>query len=381
MPGAIHVVGTGTIGEPLIGTLCNFRKIGILDPETQITFTKETPVSRDRPKVKLLQARGAKFAAGREKWDAFKEAGMNPDLSRGQALIDADVVIDCTPHGNKLKQEFYLDRVDDTKLFVAQGSETGFGPRYAGWINDLPIFNRIYTDHEKFIQVVSCNTHAITAIVNSIGLWNGTGDPENVVEVRAMVNRRSNDISQTKKYVPAPQVGGHDDVVYGTHQGRDAALLFRESFGYVFPIFRTSVFKLNTQYMHSTWFEIRVQKSVSRDDVIDILKANPLIALTEKDITNEVLSAGRDHGPFGRIFNHIVVPIHKPSEEKAFPLTIFPNPDGTTSVIGFSFTPQDGNSLLSSSKIVLIALYPDEYEERANRILTSEDPLFVFKEL
>ncbi|HEC81564.1 MAG TPA: hypothetical protein ENI42_03955, partial [Thermoplasmatales archaeon] len=52
----VHVVGTGTIGEPLIGLLCDIRgELGI----DEITFYKHSPNLLDRPKVKGLLNRGA----------------------------------------------------------------------------------------------------------------------------------------------------------------------------------------------------------------------------------------------------------------------------------------------------------------------------------
>ena len=44
----VHVVGTGTIGEPLIGLLCDFKEqLGI----DHVTFHKNTPLTTDRSKV------------------------------------------------------------------------------------------------------------------------------------------------------------------------------------------------------------------------------------------------------------------------------------------------------------------------------------------
>ena len=51
MSRVVHVVGTGTIGEPLIGLLCHFKdRLGI-DEET---FNKRTPRLIDRSKVKNM---------------------------------------------------------------------------------------------------------------------------------------------------------------------------------------------------------------------------------------------------------------------------------------------------------------------------------------
>jgi len=50
----VHVVGTGTIGEPLIGLLVSFRKeLGI----DEVTFHKRTPLLTDKSKVLALQVK------------------------------------------------------------------------------------------------------------------------------------------------------------------------------------------------------------------------------------------------------------------------------------------------------------------------------------
>ena len=47
----VHVVGTGTIGEPLIGLLCDFKdQLGI----DEVTFHKNTPLTTDKSKVVSL---------------------------------------------------------------------------------------------------------------------------------------------------------------------------------------------------------------------------------------------------------------------------------------------------------------------------------------
>ena len=54
----VHVVGTGTIGEPLIGLLCDFKEdLGI----DEVSFHKNTPLTTDRAKVKSLMSRGARL--------------------------------------------------------------------------------------------------------------------------------------------------------------------------------------------------------------------------------------------------------------------------------------------------------------------------------
>ena len=49
----VHIVGTGTIGEPLIGILCDQKSnLGI----DEVTFHKQSPLTKDAPKIKNLIA-------------------------------------------------------------------------------------------------------------------------------------------------------------------------------------------------------------------------------------------------------------------------------------------------------------------------------------
>ena len=78
------------------------------------------------------------------------------------------------------------------------------------------------------------------------------------------------------------------------------------------------------------------------DAIMGSLNENPRIAVTEKMSAGLVFSFGRDHGYYGRILNEAVVP-HK---------TLHLSEDGKT-ITGFCYTPQDGNSLLSSMAATL----------------------------
>ena len=67
----IHIIGTGTIGEPLIGLFLNLREQLELD---EITFHKNRPLLGDRAKVKNLIRRGAKLVVAAEKMSDFGKA-------------------------------------------------------------------------------------------------------------------------------------------------------------------------------------------------------------------------------------------------------------------------------------------------------------------
>jgi glyceraldehyde-3-phosphate dehydrogenase (NAD(P)) len=337
----VHVVGTGTIGEPLTGLLTDYREgLGI----DEVTFQKYTPLREDRSKVNDLVSRGAKLAVLDDRKDRFTELGMHPELETEEAIQRASVVIDCTPggfgHPHKAK---YYEKFKAGTGFIAQGSEDGFGKKYARGIND----SSLVKGEDQFIQIVSCNTHNVSCITNTLVL-NGQ-DPGNLIEGRYVCIRRATDISQ-KTSIASPQVNEHNDEVYGSHHAKDAAALFR-TLDLDLNLF-SSAMKIPSQYMHILWFNLKVKEATTLNEIMDKLEANPLVALTSKDMTGTVFSFGRDHGHFGRILNETVV------VEQTM------NVKNNHEITGFCFTPQDGNSLLSSISATEWFLYPDEYEDK-----------------
>ena len=336
----VHVVGTGTIGEPLIGLLCDFKESLGID---EVTFHKNTPLTTDRSKVVSLCSRGATLSTQEEKMKGFFDIGLKPKFTTEEAIERSSVVIDCTPSGKGHENKnLYYDKFKDKTLgFVAQGSEAGFGKPYARGIND----SALVKGEDQFIQVVSCNTHNLCCLIKNVAL-----DDDNLDRGSFVLIRRANDVSQSGKYVPAPEVGTHGDKVYGTHHAKDAANLFK-TIDKDLNIF-SSAMKVNSQYMHILHFNICLKREVSLDDIIQRFEDDDRIALTDKINSNEVFSFGRDHGHFGRIMNQTVISL--PSL----------NIRNGTEISGFCFTPQDGNSLLSSISIAEWFMYPNSYEDK-----------------
>ena len=337
----IHVVGTGTIGEPLIGLLLHARQALAVD---EITFYKHSPRVTDRAKIANLMRRGARLTVAPESLVEFEKLGMQPTYTTEEALEQATVVIDCTSEGlgNKHKRDSYTHL--PAAGYIAQGSEFGFGKMYAHGINDTALV----PGEDRFLQVVSCNTHNLAAIVATLSLYDAP--PDNLIEGRFVCLRRSTDISQTEDFLPAPEVTPHKDPQFGTHHARDAWHLF-DTLGLDLNLFSSAI-KLNTQYMHCLWFNLRVKQAVRHDDILAKLQANPYVALTQKTMASTIFSFGRDHGYFGRILNQTVVSVPTLAVHHGHEIT------------GFCFTPQDGNSLLSSLSAAAWLLDPEDYERR-----------------
>ena len=268
------------------------------------------------------------------------------------------MVIDCTPDGvaNQHKIDWF-QHMPAPKGFLAQGSETGFGKPYARGIND----EALVPGEDRFIQVVSCNTHNLAVLTETLALHDEAAD--NLIEGRFVCMRRASDISEEKSFIAAPDAGKHHDPQFGTHHAYDAWRLFNTR-GLDLNLFSSAI-KLNTQYMHSIWFNLKVKRPVTLDEVVEKLAANKYVALTEKTMANPIFSFGRDHGFFGRILNQTVVSVPTLTVRDGHEIT------------GFCFTPQDGNSLLSSIAATAWLMYADTCEQRIHQFVNP----YLFEEV
>jgi len=111
----VHVVGTGTIGEPLIAMFCDFREKWGID---EVTFHKRTPNADDRAMISSLLHRGARLASDEQATDDFARLGHRVSYTNDEAIERATVVVDCTPAGNENKVNCY-QRVKGPKGFLA----------------------------------------------------------------------------------------------------------------------------------------------------------------------------------------------------------------------------------------------------------------------
>jgi len=340
----VTVIGTGTIGEPLIGLLAaNRKQLGI----DRVIFHKRTPALVDRSKVANLVKKGTEFATDKESFRGFKDLGMEPSLTREEALKASDVVIDCTPEGIAIenKKRTY-EKMEKAKGFIAQGSEFGFGKMYARGIND----EALVAKKDRFIHVVSCNTHNLAVILKALA-YSDAGKDKNLDYGRFTIIRRANDVSNEKGFLASPEVGSHKEAQYGTHHARDVAALFK-TLGYDPNVFSSAV-KIPTQYMHTISFHLRLKKKTTKEQALENWMKFPYGAITHKKVANMVYSFGRDHGHWGRLLEEAILVAP----------TLWVSPDGHE-VAGYCFTPQDGNSLLSSLSATEFLLDPKSYKEK-----------------
>jgi len=184
-------------------------------------------------------------------------------------------------------------------------------------------------------------------LLKTLGEKNGSMSLRNG---RFVCMRRANDISDAKSFLAAPEAGKHDDPEFGTHHARDAHHLFA-TLGHRLDLYSSAI-KINTQYMHTLWFDIEIDGETTLEQARAALRNNPRVAITNKRSSNQIFSFGRDHGYYGRILSQTVVPIST---------IAVPQPNR---IVGFCYTPQDGNSLLSSVAATLRFLDGKEFDAK-----------------
>ena len=78
----VHVLGTGNVGEPLIGLLADFRAQFGID---EVTFSKRSPLAYERAKVESLVRRGAQLCVDRDVREEFIRLGHAPTYDAQEA--------------------------------------------------------------------------------------------------------------------------------------------------------------------------------------------------------------------------------------------------------------------------------------------------------
>ena len=346
----VLTVGTGTIGEPLTGLLADksiSKALGI----DEIIFYKHSPRLTDRPMMRELIAKGAHMCCQIEKINEFRELGLDPIYTFEDALAKSTVVVDCSTEGMGVRNKMlFYENEKNVKAFLAQGSEHGFGIPYGVGLNDAVLERK----DAKFIQVVSCNTHNASRVIKDIAFDNN--GKSILSEGRFVFMRRATDVSQTGNFIAAPSVGKHKDQTFGSHHAKDIYRLY-STLGYHLNVFSSAI-KLNTQYMHVSFFNLLLdkEKACTLEQLEQRFIDDPYVAVTNKTDANVIFSFGREYGHYGRILNQtvIVLPSLMVRQSELF--------HDKVEIIGYSYTPQDGNSLLSSTSALAYFLDPENVE-------------------
>ena len=315
MSNIVHVVGTGTIREPLIGLLADDRAAFGID---EVTFHKRTPLITERGKVNDLVRRGAALVVDDHKRATFEELGHAPKWESREAIERAKVVIDCTPVGNENKAEFY-EAASGPMGFMAQGLSSDSARCTPGGQRRGTGARR-----DRFLQIVSCNTHNIAVLVKTLAMEeDGTN---HLVDGRFLCIRRSNDISQDTGFAPKPIGGASQEpaVRHAPRPGRPRAL--RHHWPRPRPLFERAEAQHPVHARHPLQPDPRSGGDPRRGQGAVVRQqagGGHLQAVGQCGVL-----LGRDHGYFGRILSQTVVALETLAVRNG------------NELVGFCFTPR-----------------------------------------
>lgn len=253
-------------------------------------------------------------------------------ISLEEITSKVDYVFETTINGIGLKNKEIYSILPNLKGICSQGSEKGFGVSFMSNLNNEKIIN------QKFVQVVSCNTHGAAALINTFCNPNLT----DLKSADFVVVRRSEDIGNHERLVGANVVARHLSEINGTHHAIDVKDIY-QTIGVNCPITSSDI-TTPSQLMHSTRFHLEFKREIIKENILKKLKSNPFIATTNKFDSNQIFELGRRYGKYGRIYNHCIL------VENNLLFT-------ENSVKGWAFVPQEGNTLISTIHTFLLQVY------------------------
>lgn len=309
----VLVNGQGNIGTTLACLLSDFKTL--LNIKEIVVF-KNIPQPWLVTDLEFLKLKGIKVLT-------------SADIKFETIVSEVDYIFETTSNGIGLQNlELYKDQ-KHLNGACAQGSEKGFGVSFMSGINNDQIIN------QKFVNVVSCNTHGAASLLNTICDENLS----NLHQADFVVVRRSEDIGNHQRLVGANVVARHLSPRTGTHHAVDVKDLYN-SIGINCDITSSDI-TTPSQLLHSTRFNITLKQPIVYSEIINRIGANNFIAITQKFDSNTVFELGRRFGKYGRIYNHTILLTNN--------LLVNNN-----SIKGWAFVPQEGNSLISTLHAFLL---------------------------
>lgn len=313
----VLVNGIGNIGTTLLNLLVEYQSILGID---EVHACKRTIEPWHEPDLEKLQAKGVRICT----------SGNHKGYPQyGNILPQINYIFEATSNGVGLKNKERYAKLPNLIGACAQGSEKGFGISFMSGVNKDLI------QGQKFVHVVSCNTHGSAALLKLF-----CGDRlENLHQADMVVVRRSEDIGNHQRLVSGNVVARHLNHENGTHHSIDVVDMFKANG--ISCRLTSSDITTPSQLMHAVRFNIESIEPLSKDSVLNRLQQNKLLATTQKFDSNVIFELGRKYGFVGRIYSHAIVLTNN---------ILFENKQAK----GWAFVPQEGNSILSSIHAFLL---------------------------
>lgn len=321
----VLVNGVGNIGLTVLNLLADYRQqLGI----SVIYAKKRTLTAWNVVDLKALSSKGIIICTDEQNRQTF--TSQLPETVIYEEIRDSlDYVFETSANGIGNARKADYCQMKNLRGVCAQGSEKGFGIPFMSGVNEERICG------EKFVQVVSCNTHASLSVLSCFG----GARLGALVEGDFVVVRRSEDLENHQRLVSASVVARHLDNDIGTHHAIDAVDLLK-TIG-LYPKITSSDVTTPSQLLHAFRFNLSLKKAIAESDVLSTLHNNPMVAVTKKFDSNKVFEFGRKYGKYGRLYSQMIVVENN--------LMIQDN-----RIMGWAFIPQEGNTILSKLHAFLL---------------------------
>jgi glyceraldehyde-3-phosphate dehydrogenase (NAD(P)) len=334
----VLVNGIGNIGKTLLEVLLKYKDELEID---NIYALKNTPQPWVLSELNDLEERGIKVCT-RTKDEFENFDGIKNSI---------EYIFDCTNNGGGIRNKVWYEELPNLKGASAQGSEKNFGVSYMSGTNNEAIQN------EKFVHVVSCNTHSIASILQTFCGKNLS----NLIESDFVIVRRSEDIGNHQRLVSANVVARHLDDQLGTHHSIDVLDLYK-TIGVNFKVTSSDI-TTPSQLMHGVRFNIRMNTEMKQKDIDKAICQNSFVSTSTTFDSNVIFERGRRHSFQGRIFSHAIIISNNI-------LSV------DNSLKGWAFIPQEGNTILSTIHAFLLqtnSIYADNIMESIKESLLKDN--------
>ncbi|MGB1040732.1 MAG: hypothetical protein ACPGVD_07670 [Flavobacteriales bacterium] len=329
----VLVNGIGNIGTTLLSLLVDHKKE--LEIEEVIGLKNSVVSDWNKEEIAILKQKGVRLIE--------KQKLSENELK--EILDSVDYIMDANTNSIGLNNKELYAILPNLKGCSAQGSEKGFGIPFMSGINNECIAK------EKFVQIVSCNTHSLSTLLSVFSDSNFA----NIKEADFVIVRRSEDIGNHQRLVAANVVSRHLNSHIGTHHAIDVKDLFR-TINLEVPV-QSSDITTPSQLMHSVRFNIKLSSSMNEQSMFELIDKNDLVSTTNKFDSNVIFELGRRYSKYGRLYSHVIINSNNILFDK-----------DENRIKGWGFIPQEGNTIISTLHAFLLQVNPDLAKEKINFI-------------
>jgi len=249
----VAVNGYGTVGKRVADAVAAQKDMKIVG------------VSKTRPNAEAFVAKQRGYPlyiADISKKPAFEKVGLSIAGSVEDMCKLADVVVDATPGDVGATNKPLYEKLGVKAIWQGGEDHEVAGFSFNSSCNYKDAIGR------QFVRVVSCNTTGLCRIIHAIDQEYG------VAHVHAIMVRRGSDPGEIKKG-PIDAVV-LDPVSVPSHHGPDVLTVLPHI------SITTMAMIVPTTMMHMHAIQITAKKDVSRDRVIELIKAHPRMGLIKK---------------------------------------------------------------------------------------------------